>query len=91
MPSQRHHEPGDLYVKFTVKFPDHLDPAVIPLLERTLPPRKPTEKFPKNIIIEEASLDEVDTRSRQKAERMQDGDPMDEDGEGEPRVQCANQ
>jgi DnaJ family protein A protein 2 len=91
MPSQRHHEPGDLYVKFIVKFPDHLDAAVIGFLERALPPRKPIEKFSKNIIIEEPPLDEVDTRSRQRAERMHDGEPMDEDGEGEPRVQCANQ
>jgi DnaJ homolog subfamily A member 2 len=91
MPSQRHHEPGDLYVKFTVKFPDHLDPTLIPLLEKALPHRKPIEKFPKNILLEEPVLDEVDTRSRQRAERMHDGEPMDEDGEGEPRVQCANQ
>jgi DnaJ family protein A protein 2 len=88
MPSQRHHEPGDLYIKFTVKFPDHLDPAAIPLLEKALPPRKLPEKFPKNIIIEEVEVDEVDAGS--KARAMQD-DPMDGDAEGEPRVQCANQ
>jgi DnaJ family protein A protein 2 len=90
MPSQRHHEPGDLFIKFSVKFPDHLDPAAVPILEKALPPRKLPEKFPKNVIIEEVDIDEVDSRS--KAHAMQD-DPMD--GEyaegGEPRVQCANQ
>jgi DnaJ family protein A protein 2 len=91
MPSQRHHEPGDLYVKFAVKFPESIDPGLIPYLEKVLPRRQSVEKFPKNISIEDALLDEVDSRSRKKAERMQDGEPMDEDGGGEPRVQCANQ
>ncbi|KJA27264.1 hypothetical protein HYPSUDRAFT_198055 [Hypholoma sublateritium FD-334 SS-4] len=86
MPSQRHHEPGDLYVKVGVKFPDTIDAAAIPLLERALPPRPPLEKFDKNVILEEVSLDETDTRQRGG---MHD-DPMDEDQE-EPRVQCANQ
>jgi len=89
MPSQRHHEPGDLFIKFSVKFPDYLDPAVVPLLEKALPPRKLPEKFPKNIIQEEVELDEVDARS--KAHTMQD-DPMEgEYADAEPRVQCANQ
>ncbi|KAJ7752139.1 hypothetical protein B0H16DRAFT_1663208 [Mycena metata] len=88
MPSQRHHEPGDMYVKLSVRFPDSIDPAVIPMLEKSLPPRTPTETFPKNVVLDEVSLDDVDTRSRGGMLR---DDPMDEDGEGEPRVQCANQ
>jgi len=87
MPSQRHHEPGDMYVKLAVRFPDSLDPAVIPMLEKALPPRQPIDTFPKNIVLDEVSLDDVDTRSRGGALR---DDPMDEDGD-EPRVQCANQ
>ncbi|KAJ7109111.1 hypothetical protein C8R44DRAFT_678998 [Mycena epipterygia] len=86
MPSQRHHEPGDMYVKLSVQFPESLDPAAIPMLEKALPPRKAVETFAKNIVLDEVSLDDVDTRSRGG---MRD-DPMDEDGE-EPRVQCANQ
>ena len=86
MPSQRHHEPGDLYVKLNVKFPDTIDPSAIPLLERALPPRKPVEKFDKNIIIEDVTLDDVDTRTRGSLH----DEPMDEDHD-EPRVQCANQ
>jgi len=88
MPSQRHHEPGDLYVKFTVKFPDHIEPGVIPLLEKALPSRTEIERFPKNIHLEEVDLDEPDARS--KASAMSE-ESMDEDHEGEPRVQCANQ
>jgi DnaJ family protein A protein 2 len=86
MPSQRHHEPGDLYVKLSVKFPDTIDPESIHLLERALPPRNLIERFDKNIVLEEVNLDNADTRSRGG---IQD-DAMDEDHE-EPRVQCANQ
>ncbi|KAF8892691.1 hypothetical protein BD779DRAFT_1610217 [Infundibulicybe gibba] len=86
MPSQRHHEPGDLYVRLSVKFPESIEPAVLPLLERALPPRKAVPKFEKNIVVEEVHLDDADTRSR--AHMHDDG--MDEDPE-EPRVQCANQ
>lgn len=89
MPSQRHHEPGDLYVKFTVKFPDAIDPSKIFLLEQALPPRTPVQHFPRNVHLEEVDLDEPDARSR--AHAMAD-DLMDEDHEGgHPSVQCANQ
>ena len=87
MPSQRHHEPGDLFVRITVKFPDSINPEVIPLLEQALPPRQPVEKFPSSIHLEEVELDEVDQRQR---ERAAGEDAMDEDDE-HPRVQCANQ
>ena len=88
MPSQRHHEPGDLYVKIDVKFPDAVDPNSIPILERALPPRKPMETYEKNILLEEVHLDDADTRSRANGGFAGD-DRMEEDTE--PRVQCANQ
>ncbi|THG96837.1 hypothetical protein EW026_g5068 [Hermanssonia centrifuga] len=86
MPSQRHHEPGDMFVHVQVKFPDSIPVESVPLLERALPPRKALEKFAK-AHAEEVELDDVDPRHRERAEG---GEPMDED-EGEPRVQCANQ
>jgi len=86
MPSLRHHEPGDMYIKLNVKFPDSIDPTAIPLLERALPPRRPLEKLEKGVILEEVHLDDTDTRSKG---RMRE-DAMDED-QDEPRVQCANQ
>ena len=88
MPSQRHHEPGDMFVKFSVKFPDAIDSSAVALLERALPSRKSIEKFGKQIHLEEVELDEPDARSR--AHAMQD-ESMDEDRDSEPRVQCANQ
>lgn len=88
MPSQRHHEPGDLFVHLTVKFPDHIEPDAIPLLERALPPRNPLEKLPKTVLLEEVELEEVDPRQR---ERASGGEAMDEEEDGQPRVQCAHQ
>ena len=90
MPSQRHHEPGDLFVKLHVIFPDHLDPQAFPHLERALPTRKPLPKFDKHTLLEETTLSDLDARQQQQQSRtMGDGDAMDEDEE--PRVQCAQQ
>ncbi|KAG6811173.1 hypothetical protein H0H92_008657 [Tricholoma furcatifolium] len=86
MPSQRHHEFGDLYVKMSVKFPESIDIDAIPLLEQALPPRKPIDTFDKNVVLEEVLLNDVDLRSKGGAT----DDHMDEDTD-EPRVQCANQ
>ncbi|KAJ8514879.1 hypothetical protein ONZ45_g7627 [Pleurotus djamor] len=86
MPSRRHHEPGDMYVKLNIKFPEHIDPSVIHHLEAALPPRQPLDKFPKNYVVEEVNLSDVDHHTRHN---MSD-DAMDEDHD-EPRVQCANQ
>jgi len=86
MPSQRHHEPGDMYVKLDVRFPETISIDAIPLLERALSPRKPIQAFDKNVLLEEVHLDDADTRSRGGVR----DDAMDEDTE-EPRVQCANQ
>ncbi|KXN87733.1 Mitochondrial protein import protein MAS5, partial [Leucoagaricus sp. SymC.cos] len=93
MPSQRHHEPGDLYVKINVKFPEAIDAASVPLLERALPPRTPLDKYGKDTVLEEVTLDNADTRSKsgfRSAQAAAGDDAMDED-DGEPRVQCANQ
>lgn len=88
MPSYRHHEPGDLYLKFHVKFPEHVDAAMITKLEEALPPRDPVEKIPKNHVVDEVALLELDPRQQRDAQAR--GDAMDEDEE-QPRVQCAQQ
>ncbi|KAI0315540.1 HSP40/DnaJ peptide-binding protein [Amylostereum chailletii] len=88
MPSQRHHELGDLFVKISIVWPEHIDPEKIPLLEQVLPPRKPLPKIPKGLLTEEVEMSDPDPRQQQQ--QMMDDDGMDED-EGEPRVQCANQ
>jgi len=87
MPSHRHHEPGDLYVHLTVKFPDSIDPTLIQHLEKALPPRNKLATFAPEILLDEVEMHEPDARQKQREARR--GDEMDED-EGEPRVQCAN-
>lgn len=91
MPSQRHHEHGDLFVKFHVKFPESLDPQAFPLLERALPPREPLPKMEKNIVVDEAMLSELDARQQQESSRADYDDAMDEDEAGEPKVACTQQ
>lgn len=86
MPSQRHHEMGDLYVKFSIKWPEHVDPSKIHLLEEVLPPRRSLPKPQRGVLVEEVEMSDVDPRQ----ERAMQEESMDED-EGEPRVQCANQ
>ncbi|KAI0003324.1 hypothetical protein BJV74DRAFT_524557 [Russula compacta] len=86
MPSQRHHELGDLFVKVSIKWPEHIDPSKIHLLEEVLPPRRPLPKHPKGILVEDVEMSDVDPRQ----ERAMQEEAMDED-ETEPRVQCANQ
>ena len=88
MPSQRHHEPGDLYVKVSVRFPDTIDPESISLLNRALPPRKPMDKFEKGVVLEEATMEDADNRTRRS---MDNQDETMDDGREEARVQCANQ
>ena len=92
MPSHRHHDMGDLYVRITVNFPSHIDPNVIGLLEQALPPRNelvmPPAPSGKKFAIDEVTLEEPNDRQRRAA---QNGDEMDEDDDerGGPGVQCA--
>ncbi|KAG9018918.1 Type I HSP40 co-chaperone [Tulasnella sp. 427] len=91
MPSQRHHEMGDLFVRINVTFPDSLDPAVVPDLEKALPPRKPVQTFGPNIIVDEVDMTDLDAKQQTRAGKS-GGDEMEDDDEGgEPRVQCAQQ
>jgi DnaJ family protein A protein 2 len=93
MPSQRHHELGDLFVRVNVTFPTSLPEAAIPLLEAALPPRNLLKPTPKASLVEDVELTELDARQeRERAKKETNGggdDEMDEDEH--PRVQCANQ
>lgn len=89
MPSYRHHELGDLYVRINVKFPESISPEVIPALESALPPRKAIQKFGKKFHVDEVTLEEPNDRQKRSAAP---GDDMDEDDdERGPGVQCAQQ
>lgn len=89
MPSPRHHDPGNLYIRLNVKFPETLTPEQMAGLEKSLPPRRALPKPPAKLHIEEVTLQEPSERQKMQ----NDPDAMDEDDEDEsgPRagVQCA--
>lgn len=88
MPSHRHHNNGNLYIKLTVKFPDTLSTEQMEALEKALPPRKPVGKINPKHHVEEVFLEEPTDRQRNGAEAMDEDDDEDMRGGG-PGVQCA--
>ncbi|KAF8246002.1 DnaJ-domain-containing protein [Wilcoxina mikolae CBS 423.85] len=95
MPSYRHHDMGNLYIRFEVKFPeDNFNtPDKIALLEEILPPRDIPQVSP-DAMIDEVVLEPVDAREQARATAGA-GHGMEEDddmhGGGGERVQCASQ
>lgn len=94
MPSFRHHDHGNLYIQFEVKFPpSHFNtPEKIAALESILPPRYPSSPPPEAMDIEEALLEEIDPTQQARAV----GNSMDEDDDdhhhgGERVATCASQ
>jgi len=90
MPSYRHHELGDLFVRISVTFPPSIEPSLIPLLEQALPKRKAIQTFPKKIHMDEVTLEEPSDRQKRGAANGDDMEEDDEEGRG-PGVQCAQQ
>ncbi|GAA6028268.1 hypothetical protein JCM8097_006948 [Rhodosporidiobolus ruineniae] len=96
MPSHRHHELGDLIVQLNVKFPDSLDPSALAPLESILPPRRDLPTYGKEIHVDEIE-EMVDASERRTKSGMggqaygDDAMDTDEEGQGGPQVQCANQ
>ena len=99
MPSYRHHNFGNLYIQFDVKFPTHLGgedgspltPEDIAALERILPPRISETPLPENAMTEDYNLEEIDqTREAARARGVAEEDDDDMHPGGE-RVQCASQ
>ncbi|KAJ2625572.1 Type I HSP40 co-chaperone [Coemansia spiralis] len=96
MPSYRHHNMGNLFVKFNVRFPEPgwTSEEEIKKLEAILPARQPVPSIPKGHHQEEVVLSTVDAHHQKKMQADEDG--MDEDYEDAhnhagPGVQCAQQ
>ena len=98
MPSYRHHDFGNLYIQFDVKFPQKGELQNLELLEQVLPPRLPQQQPPPDAMVEDFALEDVDAhpgsqaRAQGAASAAMD-DEDDEDGvpPGAERVQCASQ
>jgi DnaJ family protein A protein 2 len=93
MPSFRHHDFGNLYIQFDVKFPDKTELGDITLLEQVLPKRVPQIAPPLDAMAEDYDLEDVDPRHQARAQGAAGMDDEDEDGipHGAERMQCASQ
>jgi len=99
MPSYRHHDFGNLYVQFDVKFPERLGPEGSSMtdqqktaLESVLPPRMPQTVPPPDAMTEDFSLEDVDQQGEAgRAQRAAYAEDEDDEMGGGERVQCASQ
>lgn len=95
MPSMRHHDFGNLYIQFDVKFPPSgfNSPEKIAMLENILPPRKPQAVPPSDAMVDDFALEEVDPSGQRRAQGATGMDEDEEDGmpQGAERMQCASQ
>jgi DnaJ family protein A protein 2 len=93
MPSFRHHDFGNLYIQFDVKFPDKTELGDITLLEKVLPKRAPQIALPPDAMAEDYDLEDVDPHHQARAQGGAGMDDEDEDGipQGAERMQCASQ
>ncbi|CEJ54035.1 Putative Mitochondrial protein import protein MAS5 [Penicillium brasilianum] len=95
MPSFRHHDFGNLYIKFDVKFPEKDQLRNLELLEQVLPPRLQQNQPPADAMVEDFELEDIDANENSQARAHGAGSAMDEDDDDVPpgaeRVQCASQ
>ncbi|KAI9931626.1 Type I HSP40 co-chaperone [Aspergillus wentii] len=95
MPSFRHHDYGNLYIQFDVKFPEKDQLQNLNLLEQVLPPRMEQAKPPADAMVEDFDLEDVDGSEYSQARAHGAASAMDEDDDDVPpgaeRVQCASQ
>lgn len=100
MPTYRHHDFGNLYIKFNVKFPEKNwteDPAAFEALRTLLPSPAVENVPPTDAMTEAADLEEVDPTAGGGARGFAGANPnamSDDEDDGHPqaeRVQCASQ
>ena len=95
MPSMRHHDYGNLYIQFDVKFPPEMFNSTdkIQMLEQILPPRREVEQPPADAMIEDFNLEGVDQGGQRRAQGATQMEEDEEDGvpPGAERMQCASQ
>jgi DnaJ family protein A protein 2 len=95
MPSYRHHDFGNLYIQFDVKFPEKDQLQNLGLLERVLPPRMEQPQPPADSMVEDFELEDIDASEGSQRRAHGAATAMDEDDDDVPpgaeRVQCASQ
>ena len=96
MPSYRHHDYGNLYIHFSVTFPEKNwtdDPAAFEALRKLLPSPSLQNVPPAEAMTEPVDLEDIDNQSQGRVFGGPGmGEDDDEDGHpGTERVQCASQ
>ena len=95
MPSFHHHDFGNLYIQFDVKFPEKDQLNNLNLLEQVLPPRMEQPQPPTDSMVEDFELEDIDSSEYSQARAHGAAGSMDEDDDDVPpgaeRVQCASQ
>ncbi|GKT42188.1 mitochondrial protein import protein mas5 [Colletotrichum spaethianum] len=97
MPSPRHHDFGNLYIQFNVKFPEKgwtEDPAAFEALQKLLPAPSLQTVPPPEAMTEPADLEDLDNTSQASVFGGAGGSMDEDDEDGHPgaeRVQCASQ
>lgn len=96
MPSHRHHDQGNMYIQFSVKFPERgwtADAAAFESLRKILPAPAVETIPPADAMTDSVDLEDLENQGQARA--FGGGAGMDEDDEdGHPhaeRVQCASQ
>ncbi|KAI2788976.1 Mitochondrial protein import protein mas5 [Penicillium oxalicum] len=90
MPSFRHHDFGNLYIKFDVKFPEKDQLQNLELLEQVLPPRVQQNQPPADAMVEDFELEDIDSTENSQARAHGAAGAMDEDDDDVPPVLSAS-
>lgn len=88
MPSHRHHDFGNLFIQFDVKFPEKnwtTNPEHFETLKSILPPTVQPITPPIDVEAEQADLEEMDPQSQSRAAHGMGDDDEDMEG-GQPGV-----
>lgn len=94
MPSFRHHDFGNMYIQFSVKFPEKnwtTDEKAFDALRTILPPPTKATMPPTDAMTEPVDLEELDATQQARAVGATMEDEEDDGHPGAERVQCASQ
>lgn len=94
MPSMRHHDFGNLYIQFDVKFPEKHwteDEKAFEALKAVLPKSMNALQPPEETMTEAADMEDVDASQQARATGLGMEDEEDGHPAGGERVQCASQ
>ncbi|AEO53973.1 hypothetical protein MYCTH_2088290 [Thermothelomyces thermophilus ATCC 42464] len=94
MPAPRHHTFGNMYIQFSVKFPEKNwtnDPVAFEALRKFLPSPDFVNTPPAEAMTEPADLEDVDASARGFNGAMEEDEDQEHEHQGGERVQCTSQ